>query len=520
VLHEDEHLLVVNKPEGLNTHAPAPFAGEGLYDWLKNREKRWAELSILHRLDKDTSGVIIFGKTPLANRSLTAQFTNHEVRKRYLLLTGGTPAQKEWVVRSALVRVGEKYQSRPEHAGAEMAETRFRVLSMEQGRTLLAAEPLTGKTHQIRVHAATSGVPILGDNLYGGLPWSRLCLHSESVRFSDPETSTEVTFSVPAEFSNEVNSGIRSGIIDAGTNAFRLINGASDMGPGLFIDRLGDYILVQTATELNEEARRLVKELARKYSCRGAYQKLLSRQVRGKGTSETSPIHLFGEVAPKRFRISENSVIYELSFEEGYSIGLFLDQRENRRRMLMEQIAPNFECKLAGLEVLNTFAYTCAFSVCAALSGARTTSLDLSKKYLEWGRRNFELNGITGDQDFVFGDTFDWFKRFARKKRLFDLVLLDPPTFSQSQESGVFQAERDYGKLVTAALGVLNSGGILFCSTNSARLKPETFLEQIQNAIQGQGRRVLQSQYVPQPPDFPISRQEPAYLKTVWLRVS
>jgi 23S rRNA-/tRNA-specific pseudouridylate synthase len=77
VLHEDEHLLVVNKPEGLNTHAPAPFAGEGLYEWLKNREKRWAELSILHRLDKDTSGVIVFGKTPMANRSLTAQFTNH-----------------------------------------------------------------------------------------------------------------------------------------------------------------------------------------------------------------------------------------------------------------------------------------------------------------------------------------------------------------------------------------------------------------------------------------------------------
>lgn len=81
VLFEDEHLLVVNKPAGWNTHAPSPFAGEGLYDWLHHREPRWASLAIIHRLDKETSGVIVFGKTPTANRSLTKQFTAHTVRK-------------------------------------------------------------------------------------------------------------------------------------------------------------------------------------------------------------------------------------------------------------------------------------------------------------------------------------------------------------------------------------------------------------------------------------------------------
>src|SRR5262245_54707215 len=80
VLFEDEHLLVVNKPAGFNTHAPAPFAGEGIYDWLHQHERRWADLSILHRLDKETSGVIVFGKTALANRSLTEQFTRRTVR--------------------------------------------------------------------------------------------------------------------------------------------------------------------------------------------------------------------------------------------------------------------------------------------------------------------------------------------------------------------------------------------------------------------------------------------------------
>ena len=87
VIFEDEHLLVVNKPAGLNTHAPSPFAGEGIYDWLRHREPRWAKLAIIHRLDKETSGVIVFGKTTAANRSLTEQFTNRSVHKKYLLLT-------------------------------------------------------------------------------------------------------------------------------------------------------------------------------------------------------------------------------------------------------------------------------------------------------------------------------------------------------------------------------------------------------------------------------------------------
>ena len=170
---------------------------------------------------------------------------------------------------------------------------------------------------------------------------------------------------------------------------------------------------------------------------------------------------------------------------------------------------------------MNTFAYTCGFSVCAALGGARTTSLDLSKKYLEWGRRNFALNGLDPAQhDFIYGDTFDWLRRLAKKGRAFDVVVLDPPTFSQSKESGVFRAEKDYGKLVAAALPVLKPGGVLLASTNAAELPPEKFLDQINEAVRGARRKIVQQHYVPQPPDFPISRAEPAYLKTVWLRVA
>ncbi len=170
--------------------------------------------------------------------------------------------------------------------------------------------------------------------------------------------------------------------------------------------------------------------------------------------------------------------------------------------------------------VLNAFAYTCGLSVCAAKAGARTTSIDLSRKYIEWGKSNFELNHIDpGAHDFLAGDVFDWFRRLAKRQRLFDVILLDPPTFSQSKLSGVFRAEKDYGKLVVAALPLLRRGGVLFASTNAADWAPEAFLAVVKTAIHSAGRRAVQDHYFPQPPDFPITRSEPAYLKTVWLRV-
>src|SRR5712671_3849100 len=194
ILFEDEHLLVVNKPAGWNTHAPSPYAGEGIYDWLRNREPRWADLAIIHRLDKETSGVILFGKTPLANRSLTAQFTGRAVRKRYLLLTDRPTPATPLTVKSSLARAGEKYLSRPVSHAGPIAETRFAPAS---GPAHISgpprahprqAEPVTGRTHQIRVHAADQGFPILGDTLYGGTPAARVGLHAEQLTFEHPVT--------------------------------------------------------------------------------------------------------------------------------------------------------------------------------------------------------------------------------------------------------------------------------------------------------------------------------------------
>jgi 23S rRNA (cytosine1962-C5)-methyltransferase len=329
------------------------------------------------------------------------------------------------------------------------------------------------------------------------------------------------------------------------TNVCRLIHGASDGWPGWYVDQLGDFLLSQSEREPTDPQRQHLEKLT---AARGTYHKRLERRIQRVASAQASPQLVLGAAAPERFVVRENGVQYELSFAEGYSVGLFLDQRDNRRRLLTGQVAAGFELAIgdwpSAIErssrrgvpaianrqspianrqpaILNVFAYTCGFSVCAALAGARTTSLDLSKKYLEWGRRNFTLNGLdSGGHDFIFGDAFDWLRRLTKQGRLFDAVLLDPPTFSQSKSHGVFRAEKDYGSLVSAALPLLKPGGVLFASTNAAGLAPEVFLERVDAAIHSTRREILQRHYVPQPPDFPVSRAEPAYLKTAWLRLT
>jgi 23S rRNA-/tRNA-specific pseudouridylate synthase len=221
---------------------------------------RWASLAIIHRLDKETSGVMVFGKTPLANRSLTEQFTQRGVRKKYLLITDRPVSRKAFVVKSSLVRVGEKYVSRRLHAGSEAAETQFKGLAVTDVKGLISisnlksepphvgcyevveASPLTGRTHQIRVHAAETGFPILGDALYGGTPAPRLFLHAVELTFRHPASGEEVRFCSSPDFDADPRLALRKALIEPdATNAFRIIHGDSDGWPGWYVDKLGDF---------------------------------------------------------------------------------------------------------------------------------------------------------------------------------------------------------------------------------------------------------------------------------------
>jgi 23S rRNA (cytosine1962-C5)-methyltransferase len=524
VLFEDDDLLVVRKPAGMNTHAPSPHAGEGIYEWLRHREPRWAHLAIIHRLDKDTSGVMVFAKSPRANRSLTEQFAKRMVRKKYVLMTDRKTSARELTIESDLVRVGDKYRSQQGAVSGSHAVTQFKRIGEDAGRILFEASPRTGRTHQIRVQASENGFPILGDILYGGTPASRLFLHAQELSFQHPASGESMRFETPAPFEIEVWAGLRAAFVDSTTtNACRLIHGAGDGFPGFYLDLLGQYALAQSDRPLSGPQLKMIEQIARQQGLKGVYFKRLDRHVRQAGTAQASPEKVFGDAAPEEFEIRENGLRFALRFGEGYSVGLFLDQRENRRRFLTGHVAGEFPLLQTGIEraeVLNTFAYTCGFSVAAAFAGAHVTSVDLSAKYLDWGRRNFEVNGLeAAAHEFLSGDVFDWLKRLRKKQRSYDVVVVDPPTFSTSKASGTFRVEQDYGRLTQAALAVLKPGGVLLAGANTARLDAETFLAAVEGAVSACGRRIRQKHYVPQPPDFPVAKMEPAYLKTVWMRI-
>ncbi len=524
LLFEDEHLLAAAKPPGWDLRASGPYAGEGIYDWLRHREPRWTRLATVHPRGAEISGVLVFALSESAARSLRQQFTEHAVEERFLFLTDRPAGQAAREIRSGIARAGGRCEIRPLASGAETAHTRFRSLGSDPGGTRIEAVLIAGTTDSIRVHAAACGWPILGDSIYGGSAAPRLMLHAASLRLRHPASGAPLVFETPPEFDLPPFQARRMAIIDPeATTAYRLIHGGADGWPGWFIDRLEDYLVAASAFELTPGRRALLDSWGRIAEARGVYHRLLTRQAQNQPAERPKLDCAAGSPGPGRFAIRENDLRFLLRMGEGGSGGLFLDQRDNRRRLLSGHVAagfPLFPDGAAGRTVLNTFAYTAAFSVSAAASGAHTVSLDLSRNYLEWGRENFRANGLDpAAHEFVVGDVFSWLKRWKRRERMFDLAILDPPTFSRSREHGVFRAERDFAELAQGAIAVLRRGGVLLASSNAAQWPPADFQDTIESAAAVLGRRVTHRHYAPQPPDFPSHPDTPAHLKTLWLRL-
>ena len=284
----------------------------------------------------------------------------------------------------------------------------------------------------------------------------------------------------------------RRDLITPETNAVRLIDAAGDGFPGLVLESYaGHWLVSTTGNSLDSQVREWISRQG--VSC---YWKRLDQH------QKESPVHLAGPEINEPFLILENGVASEISFQSGYSQGIFLDQRDNRAAV-RKQMA-------AGMKLLNTFAYTGAFSVSAAMAGAETTTLDLSQPYLDWAKRNFSHNGLDpAAHHFCKGDTFHWLRRFAKQGRRFDGIVLDPPTFSRDEKGKVFRVEENFGELAALAAEILAPDGWLLCSTNCRNLGLNEFQKQLRGAI----RRPMSARHSDMPPDF---TDEP-YLKSVWL---
>jgi 23S rRNA (cytosine1962-C5)-methyltransferase len=303
------------------------------------------------------------------------------------------------------------------------------------------------------------------------------------------------------------------------TTAFRLVNEDGDALPRLAVDVYGDWLVAQLYDGASPSTPKpgpgapdeaLWTDLARRdrlfdalaaLGFDGVYLKVRPRQAnvlvdtRREDLAPALPVR--GAPAPDPLPIVEEGMPLLVRLGDGLSTGLFLDQRANRRRV--RELA-------SGASVANLFSYTCGFTVAAALGGAkRTVSVDASVAALERGRENLVQAGVldAGKHDFVADDAFAWLARAARKGERFDLVILDPPSYS-STKKGRFVADSDYAEVAAQALALLAPAGRLLASTNHRGISPSRFRRMLFDAGRAAGIELAQVKDLPPPLDYPL----------------
>ena len=293
------------------------------------------------------------------------------------------------------------------------------------------------------------------------------------------------------------------------TTAFRLFNQEGDDFGGLTVDLYGDYAVFSWYNSYVYQIRKVISEAFRQVfpEVLGAYEK-----IRFKGLDYESA-HVYGQEAPDFFTVLENGVLYQVFMNDGLMTGIFLDQHEVRGS-LVDGLA-------MGKSLLNMFSYTAAFSVAAAMGGAsQTTSVDLAKRSRELSQAHFQANGIsTDDHRFIVMDVFEYFKYAKRKGLTYDVIVLDPPSFARNKKQ-TFSVAKDYHKLISQSLEILNPGGIIIASTNAANVSRQKFTEQIDKGFAGSNYQILNKYGLPA--DFAYNKKDESsnYLKVISMKVS
>lgn len=535
ILQLDRGLLVVDKPSGLTVHGggvPGHDVVSRLAAYLGARGEP-AYLGVHQRLDVGTSGVLCFVRDLELNRSVSADFEQGRAKKRYL-------AAVELASRSPLTRSRSLYlehrlesdgeRSRVVQRGGKLSRVECRVLEQRGARALVELAPSTGRTHQLRVQLATVGAPIAGDRLYGGAPAPRLLLHAARLElpslgrvFEAPAPPVLGRFVERRESELGEPDELRRRVRDAATlraplaatcEAFRWVNGAGDELAGVVADLYREHVSLSVDSD---EANRRAEELAALFVTLGARGVYLKRRVRAdlrrEDHAELAPPAAVAGSDAGELVVSEGGLRVKVELGAGLSTGLFVDQRDNRRRV--RELAP-------GREVLNLFAYTCSFSVAAALGGARrVTSVDTAARALERGVDNFRLNGLDPEpHGFVREDAVKFLERAARRNTRYDLVVLDPPSFATRERAKVLSVARDYGELARLALSVLRPSGALLAVTNHRKTSAAALRRILLDGAAELGLACQQAKILPAGLDCPDGPSGPEPSKSVLLTLA
>lgn len=277
------------------------------------------------------------------------------------------------------------------------------------------------------------------------------------------------------------------------TNAIRIVNGSGDDLEGLVLEQHNKHFAAQIFDASWFSYKDELCDFARS---KGAeYFIAKDRSQSASSNPDKIKHHVWIEGASSKTVVEEYGVKFEVDLDDTMNTGLFLDMRSNRK--MVAELA-------AGRKVLNGFSYTCSFGVHCRLNGAASVSnVDISKKILGRGQRNYELNNIeSGSHEFVRFDVVEYLKVANKKNNRFDMIILDPPSFARKGKK-TFSVKKDMAELIDLAAGVLESKGVLFVATNYSGMK-HSYLEKMIN-VAFNDRKTQTMRRVGQDIDFPGS---------------
>ncbi|MFC9540092.1 class I SAM-dependent rRNA methyltransferase [Lysinibacillus sp. NPDC056959] len=295
------------------------------------------------------------------------------------------------------------------------------------------------------------------------------------------------------------------------TTAFRIFNGEGDGIGGLTIDFFDSYYMVSWySAGIYSFKEEVYEALAETVDYKAIYEK---KRFDTKGQYMEQDDFVMGTPGEFPIIVSENNMNYAVNLNDGAMTGIFLDQREVRLA-IRERYAE-------GKNMLNTFSYTGAFSVAAALGGAvKTTSVDVAKRSLAKTIEQFSVNSIDYEsQDIKVMDVFNYFKYAQRHNLKFDLVVLDPPSFARTKER-TFSTAKDYPKLLVDTIAITEKNGIIVASTNNASFGMKKFKSFIDQAFKETKTAYKIVEEFSLPKDFRATREYPEfnYLKVVFIQ--
>lgn len=298
---------------------------------------------------------------------------------------------------------------------------------------------------------------------------------------------------------------------DNTTTSFRIFNGEGDGFGGFTIDNFDDFYMITWYNKgIYKFKDLIITALMKVVNCKGIYEK---KRFDKEGKYVEANDFVRGEKAPEPLIVLESGVKFAIYLNDGPMVGVFLDQRAVRKT-IRDKYAKN-------KTVLNTFSYTGAFSVFAALGGASmTTSVDIANRSKQKTEEQFAINDIDPNtQEIEIEDVFDYLKIAAKKNKSFDLVILDPPSFARSKKR-TFSVAKDYVKLLVDAITITNSKGVIVASTNCSNFNMIKFKKFIALAFQEMNMKYEILETYSLPKDFYVSKDFPEgdYLKVVFIR--